>query len=134
MQLSNADGLALKAALDGGATITVRMQRSTSLERSSAFDNSIIAHEWGHYISNRLIGDASGLNTNHSEGLGEGWATSTTMLLIVANADRNQPGNDQFQAAYGTGTYATVGVEGPGLLDPDNVALFGLRRYPTPPT
>lgn len=123
LHVTKADGNALQQA--GG--VSIRMVRSA---RSSALDNSIIAHEWGHYISNRLIGDSSGLTTNHARGLGEGWGDFHSMMLIVADADRNQPGNNNFQGAYGVAAYSMGAYTGPTLLDPKNSALFGIRRYP----
>nr|WP_267459595.1 M36 family metallopeptidase [Pseudoalteromonas ostreae] len=29
--------------------------------KDGTLDNGIIAHEWGHYISNRLVGNSAGL-------------------------------------------------------------------------
>ena len=41
--------------------VTVTHDAATSrLQRDGTIDNQIVAHEWGHYISNRLIGDGVG--------------------------------------------------------------------------
>ncbi len=116
-----------KAALASN-TLTVRIQ-TTGGERSSALDNGIIAHEWGHFISNRLIGDGSGLITNHARGLGEGWGDFHALLMTAAEQDQNAPGNGQFQGAYTAGNHAMAGVAGP-YYDAQNIALYGIRRYP----
>lgn len=128
IHISHADGAKLQTAMSAG-TVTLQMQKKPPEERSSAMDNGIIAHEWGHYISQRLIGDGSGLQTNHSAGLGEGWGDFHAMLLLVGDNDRHQPGNTRFEGAYSTSGYATAAVEGPAY-DSANTALFGLRRYP----
>lgn len=129
IRLSQADGVAWKAQLAAAETVTLRMQSDLAIDRSSALDNSIIAHEWGHFISNRLIGDASGLTSNHARGLGEGWGDFHALLMAATGADRSVPGNDQYQGAYTVGSYAMAPVAAP-VTDPGNVALFGMRRYP----
>ena len=55
--------------------------------RDGAIDNAIVAHEWGHYLSNRLVGNANGLNANQSRGMGEGWSDFHALLLLVKAAD-----------------------------------------------
>ena len=124
VMISNADGVAWKAALP----VTLRMQ-GENVERSSALDNTIIAHEWGHFISNRLIGDARGLVSNHARGLGEGWGDFHSLLMMVSAGDRLQPGNSNFQGAYAAAAYSMGSVEAPAL-DATNAAYYGIRRYP----
>ena len=53
-----------------------------------------MAHEWGHFISNRLIGDAAGLSTTMASGLGEGWADFHAMLMTVRPEDVFVPSNN----------------------------------------
>jgi hypothetical protein len=123
------DGNAIKAQLALPATVNVRMARLDSIRRDGTLDNGVIAHEWGHYISNRLIADANGLGTNMSGGLGEGWADSHAMLLLVKATDAALPTNANFG-----GTYALAGyVEGGASLPPDALNqgfYYGIRRYP----
>lgn len=116
---------AVRAALAAGS-VQMTMQ-GYSAELSSALDNTVIAHEWGHFISNRLIGDASGLTTNHARGLGEGWGDFHALLMMAAPQDINLPSN-----ANWAGTYAMAGhamANGAGT-DAANVAYYGMRRYP----
>ncbi len=129
IMISQEDGVAWKAQLAASETVTLRMQSTGAAERSSALDNGVIAHEWGHFITNRLIGDASGLTSNHAGGLGEGWGDFHALLVMVTDADRHQPGNNLFQGAYAAGSYAMGSAVGPDM-DPYDVALFGIRRYP----
>ncbi len=127
IQISQSDGTALLNAMLRGP-VSLRMQGYAS-DRSSAFDTSIVTHEWGHFISNRLIGDANGLITNHAQSLGEGWGDFHALLLQVTDDDRNRPGNNLYQGVYSDMGYATVAVTAP-TADPDNISYFGMRRYP----
>ena len=130
IRISQADGAAWRARLAEGDTLTLRLRGSTATtERSSALDNGIVAHEWGHYISNRLIGNASGLTSTHARGLGEGWGDFHALLMTVAEADSGQTGNDQYQGAYNAGAYAMEYAQGPDT-NSENRALRGIRRYP----
>ena len=124
--ISLADGNVWKSKLGAGISAQLTGQ---SAERSSALDGTIVAHEWGHYISNRLIGDSNGLTSNHAQGLGEGWGDFHALLMTVTEADKNVAGNDQYQGAYASGAYSLGSVSGPGT-DAADVAYFGIRRYP----
>ncbi|QIL82124.1 hypothetical protein G7047_20975 [Diaphorobacter sp. HDW4A] len=97
--------------------------------RSAALDNTIVAHEWGHYLSRRLIGNTNGLTTRLGAGLGEGWGDFVAQLLTVTDADRLKPGNTQFEGAYAQGAYANANSVHPAI-DYRNAAYFGSRRYP----
>jgi hypothetical protein len=94
------------------------MRRTTDVDRDGTLDNQIVAHEWAHFISNRLIGDASGLNTQIAGGLGEGWADFHALLMTVKSTDSLFPANRQFQGVYPVSTYATSDY------------YFGFRRVP----
>ena len=119
------------AQSDGAALVgtTLRMQRMQLSDRSSALDNGIIAHEWGHFISNRLIGDGSGLTSNHAKGLGEGWGDFHALLMTAAEQDTQKPGNAQWQGAYAAAAHSMARADGPAV-DPANAAYYGIRRYP----
>jgi len=105
MGLSSTDGQKIYDAMALGTT-TLSMFNDTPY-RDGTFDNGIVAHEWGHYISNRLIGNSSGLNNNQGRSMGEGWGDFHSLLLMVRAEDVNIEGNDKFQAAYaGTGYVA----------------------------
>ncbi len=130
VRIAKADGAAWKAALASSTPLQVQLLRSTaSTERSSAMDNTIVAHEWGHFISNRLIGDSNGLTSNHAQGLGEGWGDFHALLMTVTEQDRQVAGNANFEGTYASGTYAQHDAADPSQ-DASNVAYFGIRRYP----
>jgi hypothetical protein len=52
------------------APVTVRLFRAP--DRDGAIDQQIVFHEFFHYVSNCLVGNAAGLGTNHAGGMGEG--------------------------------------------------------------
>jgi hypothetical protein len=114
---------AWKTAAAGGATISVRLNRSPDLDRDGTLDNAIVAHEWGHYISNRLVGNSNGLSNNQGRGMGEGWADFHALLMMVRDEDRTKPGNNTFQGVYAVAGYVESGGE-------NNGHYFGIRRIP----
>lgn len=98
MGLSSTDGKAIYDAIEAG-NAKVSMFNDTPY-RDGTFDNGTVAHEWGHYISNRLVGNSSGLINNQGRSMGEGWGDFHALLLMVREADAKIEGNDKFQAAY----------------------------------
>lgn len=118
---------AIKTQLAAAQTVTVRMRRDTGTDRDGTIDNQIVAHEWGHYISNRLIGNAAGLNNNQGGGMGEGWGDFTAMLLTVRPDDTANPSNATWNGAYALATYATSG--GPSG-ETNQGYYWGIRRLP----
>lgn len=117
MSVSMEDGDSLKNAL-GGGTVNVTLQRGNGPARDSALDTGIVAHEFFHYVSNRLVGDGWGLDNNQGGGMGEGWSDFCSMLLAVRPDDVLSAGNGTFGGAYGLGLYV------------DDSAYFGVRRAP----
>lgn len=116
LSLNVADGQAVEGALATGG-VNVTMKRLALGDLDGALDTSIVAHEWGHVLSGRLVANASGLSTNQSGGLGEGWGDFTALLLMARPDD---PGG--FGGAYANGSYATSGSG-------DDI-YFGTRRLP----
>jgi large repetitive protein len=124
-----ADGNAIKAQLAASAAVTMRIARAEGVLRDGAIDTLVVAHEWGHYISGRLIGDSNGLDPNQAGGMGEGWADFHQMLLLVKDADRGLPNNANFGGTYASNTYLLGGPD----FAPDsvnNAYYYGDRRYP----
>ncbi|MBF7074562.1 rhombosortase-dependent M36 family metallopeptidase [Glaciecola sp. MH2013] len=104
--LSFQDGASLYDIIDADGTAEVSMFSTFPL-KDSTFDNAIIAHEFGHYIQNRLIGNASGLNNFQGRAMGEGWADVHAMIFVTQEEDLLLPGNEEFAVGYGVGTYVT---------------------------
>lgn len=122
LSVTRATGTALKTAASGMGTAVV-LERTASSDRDGTLDNGIIAHEWGHYIANRLIGDGNGLSNNQARGMGEGWSDFHTLLMTVRAADAQVPSNANWTGAYAVGGYTSV------TTDP-NGYYFGVRRVP----
>ena len=76
----------------------------------------MVAHEWGHYISDRLIGNGNGLNSRQAKGLGEGWGDFHGLLLTIQNGSMNLDGT-LADCAYAFQSYKQA-------------YYFGSRRYP----
>ncbi|KAF7764958.1 hypothetical protein PCIT_b1069 [Pseudoalteromonas citrea] len=112
MGLSFQDGKKIYDLMESGEMVTVNLMSTFPL-KDSTFDNGIVAHEWGHYISNRLIGNSSGLNNFQGRAMGEGWGDFHSLMFIALESDLAIAGNDQFQLSYATGTFVenfTTGI------------------------
>jgi hypothetical protein len=110
----------------GGNTVTARLLRVA--DRDGSLDQQIVFHEWGHYLSNRLIANSAGLNTNYSGGMGEGWGDFSAMMITVRENDTATTSNDNWQGVYALATYATSGVPFTGAQN--DGYYYGIRRYP----
>jgi hypothetical protein len=116
--ISLADGNKLKASLRSGATPAASMiGKVPAPNRDGDFDNGIMAHEYGHGISNRLTGGpANGgclLNTNGYETMGEGWSDFLGLWMTTKLGDKGE-------TARGVGTYVTY----------ETTTGLGIRRKP----
>ncbi|MCB0451575.1 MAG: T9SS-dependent M36 family metallopeptidase [Aequorivita sp.] len=108
------DGNALIASLLNGDTINATLKDDGSgndpFQRDGDLDNVIIAHEYGHGISNRLTGGPSQAGClQNEEQMGEGWSDYFGLVLTMKPGDSR---NDY----RGIGTYALgEGIAGRGL-------------------
>jgi len=112
--LGQSDGDAIKAQLGGGVNGTIRKPPTTVPNRDSDLDNGIIAHEYGHGVSNRLTGGRNNvncLNGNQSGGMGEGWSDFWALAFSAKVGDQ---GTD----VRGIGTYVIFEpTTGTGIRD-----------------
>ena len=55
-------------------------------------ENSVLVHEFGHGVSNRLIGGGTGacLISLEAQGLGEGWSDTLAELVIFTASSASQ--------------------------------------------
>jgi hypothetical protein len=120
---SGTDNANMSTPADGGRP---RMQMYKFLAggrlnptRDGTFDMLIVAHEMGHYISNRLIGNASGLNNQQGGSMGEGWGDFFCVLVTAQSTDNLD------------GTYAVGGQTDLQACNGfvDNY-YYSIRRYP----
>ena len=124
VMITQADGTTVKGQLPSPG-VNVTLLSTTGTDRDGTIDNTIVAHEWGHYISNRLIADSNGLTTNMADGMGEGWADFHALLLLVKGSDVLLPANANFNGLYTIGAYV---LGGPNANN--NAYYYGIRRYP----
>jgi extracellular elastinolytic metalloproteinase len=116
---SGTDNANMQTPADGASP---RMQmfefRAVSPSRTSNHEALITFHEMGHYVTNRLVGNASGLANRQGKAMGEGWGDFFAICMT------SQP-TDAFDAGVfpvGGWTDLTPGFE-------DNY-YFSIRRYP----
>ncbi len=105
------DGNTLKTSL-GSGPVTGTMHGVTSPDRDGTLDNTVSAHEWGHYLHLRQVA----CSNQQCTGMSEGWADFNALMMIV------HPGDDT-HGTYPMAVYATAAFP----LDP---GYFGIRRYP----
>lgn len=108
-----------------GSNPVMNMGLVSSTNRHTAFDSSVVFHEFTHGVSNRLVGgpaDSRSLEAIQSGGMGEGWsdyiACSINDSIVVGNWVVNSPaGIRQFRydsnfpdhfGKLGTGRYDEV--------------------------
>lgn len=101
--ITKATGDALKALLSNGDSLVVKLEKPASTGPEfldASLDNGIIAHEYGHGISNRLTGGpANSSCLGNDEQMGEGWSDFFSLVTTKRPGDK---GTD----ARGIGTYA----------------------------
>lgn len=127
LSVSQTDGNSIKSQLQSGP-VSARLYREGAPNRDGTIDNTIVAHEWGHYISNRLIGNANGLGNNQGGGLGEGWGDFHALLLVARPEDALVVSNANFAGVYALASYVTGGSA--ALGGGNQAYYFGIRRYP----
>ncbi len=86
----------------------------TTPNRDGALDNQVVVHELTHGVSNRLIGNTSGLSSNMARGMGEGWSDFYSLALLSQI-------NDNRLEVFSLGCYSISGISN---------CYYGLRRFP----
>jgi hypothetical protein len=109
-------GDVLQAAVEAG-TVNVKLEVPADLYlyADGSFDNGVISHEYGHGISNKLIGGPtnSSCMTNYEQ-MGEGWSDWFSMMMQLK-----------------TGATATDNVYiGTYVINEENNVGPGLREFP----
>jgi Fungalysin/Thermolysin Propeptide Motif./Peptidase propeptide and YPEB domain./Fungalysin metallopeptidase (M36). len=99
VMVSLADGTLFKANAPFNATLADGTGGAP--DRDSDLDAGIIAHEYGHGISNRLTGGRTTVSClNNAEQMGEGWSDWFGMTLTTSPSDRPS-------TRRGVGTYVS---------------------------
>lgn len=110
IMISQADGQLIKDALLSGAVNATLVGTAAEDLRDSGFDNGIIAHEYGHGVSNRLTGGGDNVDCLwNNEQMGEGWSDYLGMVISM------RPG-DEAAMPRGVGTFVRDQPnDGPGI-------------------
>lgn len=99
LMMTDVDCFALKMLMQSG-TVNVSLSRVLK-QYDSDFDNGVIAHEYGHGISNRLTGGRTNVNClGNQEQMGEGWSDWYGLMMTL------KPG-DSPTTPRGIGTYVS---------------------------
>jgi hypothetical protein len=108
VMVTQANGDLFKANLPFNATLRVNSDRPPN--RDSDLDSGVIAHEYGHGISNRLTGGPATVSClGNAEQMGEGWSDYTALVITATTA--NSP-----TAPRGIGNYVSFRApDGPGI-------------------
>ena len=108
--LTRLNGDKIKNELTKGTVVNITLQHKDIPYTDGSLDNGIIAHEYGHGISNRLTGPISNANClNNLEQMGEGW--SDFFGLMITQLPTDKPTTKR-----GIGTFATnQPIDGPGI-------------------
>lgn len=121
LMIAQADGNAIRAKLTAGTAVTASFKATLS-NNDSSLDGHIVSHEWGHVMSNRLIGNANGLSNNQGRAMGEGWSDFVALLSTTRPEDAMATVNADWKGAFAAAAYS-LGPSG-------NSAYDGIRRYP----
>lgn len=79
-------------------------------DRDGNYDNPVVAHEYGHGISNRLVGGASNTGClSNNEQMGEGWSDWYGLMLTMQSTD-----NGSDSRGIGTWLFGQA-ANGPGI-------------------
>ena len=123
--ISGRDGAKIRAALTGSNVAVGCAQDVTGADWDGSLDNGVMAHEYGHGISNRLTGGpansscvvqgyTSGTNTFNTQCPGEGWSDFFALWMTTKATDNMN--TKRFMATYVIGAPSATGP--------------GLRAYP----
>lgn len=72
---------------NGPVNVTLETPADLYLFADGSFDNGIIAHEYGHGISNRLVGGGSAGCMSNAEQMGEGWSDWFALMMQLKAGD-----------------------------------------------
>lgn len=111
LSVTLSDGTAIRSALSSG-TVTASLARASAVTADGTIDNTVVAHEWGHYLHLRQVA----CGNLQCQAQSEGWGDFTALQMVVRQGD-------DLNGTFALAQYAAGALSG----DP---AYFGIRRYP----
>ncbi|HET8933047.1 MAG TPA: M36 family metallopeptidase [Polyangiales bacterium] len=117
LALSFEDATLLKAALAAATAdapvVATKFERGNEVKHDGTIDNTVVAHEWGHYLHHRLVlcGQQS------CGGMSEGFGDFVAVMLTIRDGDELE------NTAFPMAQYATAGSS-------PFATYFGIRRAP----
>lgn len=85
IMISQADGNLIREEVNQNVTININSLGSTF---DACFDNGVIAHEYGHGVSNRLTGGPLNVEClSNEEQMGEGWSDFITLIMSTTESN-----------------------------------------------
>lgn len=118
---SGTDNANMQTPADGDSPIMQMYEfvgPSPKPSRTSNHEALITFHEMGHYVTNRLVGNANGLTNTQGRAMGEGWGDFFAICMTSQATDN-----------FNTGTFAAGGWTDLTSGFNDNY-YFSIRRYP----
>lgn len=116
---SGTDNANFSTPADGGSgRMQMYLWTGPTPDRDGSFEAEVVLHEYGHGVSNRLVGGGVGISALSSRGMGEGWSDFYG-LALTAEAGDNPHGN---WARAGYSRYQTSGWYSENYY-------YGARRY-----
>jgi hypothetical protein len=89
IMIGKTEGEYLVSQITAGTIINTTLSNDFNGFKHSSLDNGVIAHEYGHGISNRLTGQGYNClsTTNSTEQMGEGWSDFFALMLTARSGD-----------------------------------------------
>ncbi|WP_234794954.1 T9SS-dependent M36 family metallopeptidase [Hymenobacter arizonensis] len=124
VMVSDVTGLAIRNQMNAGQEVTIALKDDGKPELDGDFDNGIIAHEYGHGVSNRLTGGRlQAACLNNAEQMGEGWSDWLGLVMTM------KPG-DTGAKKRGIGTYVQgQSTDGNGIRPAPYSTDFGINSF-----
>jgi hypothetical protein len=102
VMISQTLGIQIQQALQAGNTVNLTLEDvGQAADRDGSYDNGLVAHEYGHGISNRLTGGGDNVECLfNADQMGEGWSDWVGLMLTIE-------AGDQANDVRGIGTFAS---------------------------